>query len=159
MFKYNELSDLIDGSLVTPLSKEDNGTILCLDSTGSKVYYSFDDFDFDKTINERKTTVNKTDNSDSGSKDDSSTAKEESSDSSSSTITTKDVIEVMEKDIDDSTIDGTDEEFISEDDDSSDEDDEKEGFITSSSERDSILELGGITKKTGYSYRIWKDII
>lgn len=159
MFKYNELSDLIDGSLVTPLSKEDNGTILCLDSTGSKVYYSFDDFDFDKTINERKTIVSKTDNSDSGSKDESSNIKEESSDSSSSTITTKDVIEVMEKDIDDSTIDGTDEESVSEDDDSSDEDDEEEGFVTSSSEKDSILELGRITKKTGYSYRIWKDII
>ena len=54
MFKYNELSDLLDGSLVTPLSKTEDGSILCLDKDGNKCYYEFDDFDFDKLPEERE---------------------------------------------------------------------------------------------------------
>lgn len=54
MFKYNELSDLKNGSLVTPLSKEDDGTILCLNQNGEKVYFTFKDFDFSKKVEDRK---------------------------------------------------------------------------------------------------------
>lgn len=53
MFKYNELSDLLNGSLVTPLSKTDDGLIRCIDSEGNECYYEFDDFDFDKLPEDR----------------------------------------------------------------------------------------------------------
>lgn len=53
MFKYNELSDLLDGSLVTPLSKTDDGLIRCVDNEGNECFYEFDDFDFDKLPEER----------------------------------------------------------------------------------------------------------
>ena len=55
MFKYNELSDLLNGSLVTPLSKTDDGLIRCIDSEGNECFYEFDDFDFDKTPEDRIT--------------------------------------------------------------------------------------------------------
>ena len=56
MFAYNELSDLINGELVTPLKK--NGeNIICINSNGEEVVYSFDDFDFDKTLEERSFIV------------------------------------------------------------------------------------------------------
>ena len=53
MFKYNELSDLKSGELVTPI-KTDEEYIICLDSEGNEKKYLFDDFDFDKTIEERQ---------------------------------------------------------------------------------------------------------
>jgi hypothetical protein len=56
MFAYNELSDLINGELVTPLRK-DGENITCLNSNGEEVVYSFDDFDFDKTLEERSFIV------------------------------------------------------------------------------------------------------
>ena len=56
MFAYNELSDLINGELVTPLRK-DGENIICLNSNGEEVIYSFDDFDFDKTLEERSFIV------------------------------------------------------------------------------------------------------
>ena len=56
MFAYNELSDLINGELVTPL-KKDGENIICLNSNGEEVIYSFDDFDFDKTLEERSFIV------------------------------------------------------------------------------------------------------
>lgn len=65
MFKYNELSDLLNGELVTPIQK-DGDKIICLDKNLNKVYYTFDDFDFDKTEDERIFIV------DDGSSDDSS---------------------------------------------------------------------------------------
>lgn len=55
MFKYNELSDLLNGELVVPIKKEGD-KILCL-KDGKEVIYSFDDFDFDKTIEERNFIV------------------------------------------------------------------------------------------------------
>ena len=55
MFKYNELSDLLNGSLVTPLSKTDDGLIRCIDNEGNECFYEFDDFDFDKTPEDRTT--------------------------------------------------------------------------------------------------------
>ena len=55
MFKYNELSDLLNGSLVTPLSKTDDGLIRCIDNEGNECFYEFDDFDFDKLPEDRIT--------------------------------------------------------------------------------------------------------
>ena len=55
MFKYNELSDLLNGELIVPIKKEGD-KILCL-KDGKEVTYSFDDFDFDKTIEERNFIV------------------------------------------------------------------------------------------------------
>ena len=73
MFAYNELSDLINGELVTPLRK-DGENIICLNSNGEEVVYSFDDFDFDKTLEERSFIVEDSndDSSDEISNDDSS---------------------------------------------------------------------------------------
>lgn len=53
MFKYNELSDLLNGSLVTPLSKTDDGLIRCIDNEGNECFYEFEDFDFDKLPEDR----------------------------------------------------------------------------------------------------------
>lgn len=53
MFKYNAKSDLKDGRLVTPISITDNDTILCLDENGNELELEFDDFDFNKTEEER----------------------------------------------------------------------------------------------------------
>lgn len=53
MFKYNELSDLKDGRLVIPLMETEDEDIICLDENKNEVILSFDDFDFDKTIEER----------------------------------------------------------------------------------------------------------
>ena len=55
MFKYNELSDLLNGELVEKKKKKGD-KILCL-KDGKEVTYSFDDFDFDKTIEERNFIV------------------------------------------------------------------------------------------------------
>ena len=57
MFAYNELSDLLNSNeLITPIKKIGEN-ILCLNSKGEEVVYSFDDFDFDKTIEERSFIV------------------------------------------------------------------------------------------------------
>lgn len=53
MFKYNELSDLKDGRLVTPIKCTDDDIIICLDENGREVELEFDDFDFNKTVDER----------------------------------------------------------------------------------------------------------
>ena len=56
MFAYNELSDLTNGDLVTPLKKVGDD-IICLTKDGKEAAYSFEDFDFDKTIEERNFIV------------------------------------------------------------------------------------------------------
>jgi hypothetical protein len=53
MFKYNELSDLLTGELVTPLRMDENDNIICLNKNNEEIVYTFDDFDFDKTPEER----------------------------------------------------------------------------------------------------------
>ena len=52
MFKYNELSDLLTGELVKPI-KFKNDKIVCLNENLEIVEYDFEDFDFDKTPEER----------------------------------------------------------------------------------------------------------
>ena len=56
MFGYNILSDLIDGTLVKPIKLVDD-KVLCIKEDGSEEYYSFSDFDFDKTEEERSFIV------------------------------------------------------------------------------------------------------
>lgn len=62
MFKYNELSDLLTGELVTPLRMDENDNIICLNKNNEEVIYTFDDFDFDKTPEERVFIVDDTTN-------------------------------------------------------------------------------------------------
>lgn len=52
MFGYNILSDLKNGQLVTPIRME-NGIIVCLTQSGEEIECSFEDFDFEKTEEER----------------------------------------------------------------------------------------------------------
>ena len=52
MFKYNELSDLLTGELVTPVKKIPEG-VLCIDKDGNQVIYSISNFDFNKSPEER----------------------------------------------------------------------------------------------------------
>ena len=65
MFKYNELSDLLTGELVTPLRMDENDNIICLNKNSEEVIYTFDDFDFDKTPEERIFIVDDTSNEES----------------------------------------------------------------------------------------------
>ncbi|MDR0676080.1 MAG: hypothetical protein LBF97_03450 [Elusimicrobiota bacterium] len=53
MFRYNFLSDLLDGSLVTPIRNE-NGNIVCLNDLGKEVIYTINDFDFSKKPEDRQ---------------------------------------------------------------------------------------------------------
>ena len=168
MFKYNELSDLLDGTLVTPLSKEDNGSIRCVDSNGNECYYEFDDFDFDKTIEERIASLedqassiidsskgeepeeevsNETDNS-----EENKTTQE-----NSSSITVDELIEEMDKD--DSIYDGTDEEAeVVVDDNGNEVVVEDERFLNSSEIKD-VLDQFSISKDSKTNIKIWRDII
>ena len=58
MFKYNVLSDLLTGELVTPLRLDQtSGKVICLNSTNQEVLYSFSEFDFTKTVEERAATT------------------------------------------------------------------------------------------------------
>lgn len=52
MFGYNILSDLKNGELVTPIRMK-NGVIVCLTQNGEEIECSFEDFDFEKTEEER----------------------------------------------------------------------------------------------------------
>ena len=65
MFKYNELSDLLTGELVTPLRMDENDNIICLNKNNEEIVYTFDDFDFDKTPEERIFIVDDTSNEES----------------------------------------------------------------------------------------------
>lgn len=56
MFKYNELSDLKNGNLVTPIKKTENG-VLCIDENGDEVIYFFTDFDFNKKLEGRNPII------------------------------------------------------------------------------------------------------
>lgn len=64
MFQFNVKSDLKDGRLVTPISATENDTVICLDEDGNEIELEFDDFDFDKTEEERYFIVDNDDSSD-----------------------------------------------------------------------------------------------
>ena len=134
MFKYNELSDLLDGTLVTPLSKEDNGTIRCTDSDGNECYYEFDDFDFDITEEER---VERT-----------SSLEDQTKEIENSTTTVDEIIKAM---TDDADYDGSeDEEEAAEETSDEDKEEDKEGFV----KNPELLKKLGLSKGIFY-----KDII
>ena len=61
MFGYNILSDLKNGQLVTPIRME-NGIIVCLTQNGEEVECSFEDFDFERTEEERLIEIDNSDN-------------------------------------------------------------------------------------------------
>lgn len=130
MFKYNELSDLLNGSLVTPLSKTDDGLIRCIDNEGNECFYEFEDFDFDKLPEDRITDEpiiepNPEPNPE------------------------------PEVEKDDSEYDGTDKDVVIEDDENNEEKIiEDERFLTSA-EAKNILKAFGLTGPA----MIWRDII
>lgn len=61
MFGYNILSDLKNGQLVTPIRME-NGIIVCLTQNGEEIECSFEDFDFERTEEERLIEVDNSEN-------------------------------------------------------------------------------------------------
>lgn len=118
MFKYNELSDLLNGSLVTPLSKTDDGLIRCIDNEGNECFYEFEDFDFDKLPEDRITDE---------------------------PIIEPELNPEPEVEKDDSEYDGTDKDVVIEDDENNEEKIiEDERFLTSA-EAKNILKAFGLT--------------
>lgn len=118
MFKYNELSDLLNGSLVTPLSKTDDGLIRCIDNEGNECFYEFEDFDFDKLPEDRITDES---------------------------IIEPEPNPEPEVEKDDSEYDGTDKDVVIEDDENNEEKIiEDERFLTSA-EAKNILKAFGLT--------------
>lgn len=156
MFKYNELSDLVDGTLVTPLSKMDDGSVRCLDSNGQECFHVFKDFDFAKKIEERKLN---SDNLESELQDlvkpEPEVKEPVIEEKPKEEITYQDMLDEMLKD--DSLIDGSDEpgEVIV---DPSSPIIETEGFC-SDEELDAVLNMAGIKKNNRKKYNIWKDIL
>lgn len=135
MFKYNELSDLLNGSLVTPLSKTDDGLIRCIDNEGNECFYEFDDFDFDKLPEDRIT--------------------DEPIIDPNPEPEPKPNPEPEEVEKDDSEYDGTDKDVVIEDDENNEEKIiEDERFLTSA-EAKNILKVFGFTGPA----MIWRDII
>lgn len=136
MFRYGELSDLLDGSLVTPFSKTENG-IRCLDADGNECFYSFDDFDFDKKPEDRVSA---------------SEPEEPPEPAPAPETPEKEELE------DDSVYDGTDTPKKDEDpiDDNGDVVETKR-FLNSDEVND-VLSTFGI-KKDNSNIRIWRDII
>ena len=63
MFKYNELSDLKNTTeLVTPIElTEDEENVVCIKQDGSRVIIPIEDFDINKTIDERSFIVDDSD--------------------------------------------------------------------------------------------------
>lgn len=147
MFKYNELSDLLDGTLVTPLSKEDNGSIRCLDGEENECFYEFDDFDFDKLPEERATSLEEQVFSE---------ETETTPGKNTSETTVDEVIKAMEAD--DSVYDGTDDTEIIVDEDETGEVIEDERFLNNEEVKEVLNEFE-ITKDSKTNYLIWRDII
>lgn len=163
MFKYNELSDLIDGSLVTPLSKADDGSIRCLDKDGNECFHTFDEFDFDKLPSERALNSDNLESEVDGLIKDEETLEPEpvnppetaEEENPNEDMTYQDMLDEMEKD--DSIYDGSDDPEIIPDPEKP-LSPEKEGFCDDL-ETETVVSLAGLQKKPGVSYAVWKDII
>lgn len=148
MFKYNELSDLLDGTLVKPLSKMEDGSIRCIDINGNECFYEFDDFDFDKLPEERMPSLE-------DQIEDVPEDVPEEKENSSTTV--EDIIKEMEKD--DSEYDGTDDtEPPIYDDDGNEIVVEDERFLNSSEVSDT-LNFFEIKKDNKTNIKIWRDIV
>lgn len=135
MFKYGELSDLIDGSLVIPLYKTEDGQVrVRVPDSITEYCVDFDDFDFDKTPEERATPSNPDPEP-------------------------NEPINEPIKEKDDSEYDGTDE--LTEEpviDPSTGEVKEKSGFL-SAEESKELVELFDIPIDKRRKVKIWKDVI
>ena len=143
MFKYNELSDLTNGSLVTPLSKMDDGSIRCLDKNGQECFHVFKEFDFAKKVEERKLNSDDLESELQDLVKPEPEIKEPEVEKPKEDITYQDMLDEMSKD--DSLIDGTDEpeeELV----DPTEPVIETEGFC-SDEEVDEVLNLAGIKKR------------
>lgn len=136
MFRYNELSDLKDGSLVVPLSLNDDGSILCLNENNENEEHVFDDFDFAKKVEDR--------------------VKEEISENNNETV--GEIIDTMENDRDDSIYDGTidDTEIIVPEESEDTEENSDEGFLNDE-EIIKRVELFDLDKEK--KYNMWRDVV
>lgn len=158
MFKYNELSDLLDGTLVKPLSKMEDGSIRCIDSNGNECFYEFDDFDFDKLPEERMPSLedqleNDEDKNEDTDDDNIDDILPSDTNNENNNPTIKDIID--EINIDDSTYDGTDDTEIIEDLETV-EDEEKEGLLT---KEEIIKNASYLNIDKNKTQNIWRDII
>ena len=160
MFKYNELSDLVDGSRVTPLSKTDNGSIRCLDSNGKECFHTFDEFDFDKLPSER--VEKKPDPIPEPEPEvvEPDPIPEPEPEVPNPDLTYQDMLDEMERD--DSLFDGSDGVTAPIDPNEPDEpgevEEEFEGFCDDV-EADKIISAAGLTKVPGARRLVWKDIV
>lgn len=145
MFKYGELSDLIDGTLVIPLYKIEDGQVRVRvpDST-TEYCVDFDDFDFDKTPEERVTP---------------SDPAPEPTEPINEPEPEPEPINEPTEEKDDSKYDGTDEpeeEPII--DPETGEVKEKSGFLTAEESRE-LVELFDVPIDKRSKVKIWKDVI
>ena len=139
MFGYNVLSDLKNGELVTPI-KKDGDFIICLNSNGEEIKVVFNEFDFDKTPDERLIVVL-------DSSDDISSEKESSN---------EEIIENSEE--------SSNEEIIESSDENSEETEiitkkYKNNFIEDNDEKIRILRKYGFSYNKISDVNIWKDEI
>lgn len=166
MFKYNEYSDLLDGTLVKPLSKMEDGSIRCIDTNGNECFYDFDDFDFDKTLEERAPSLEdqigdivEDENIEEIGPEPIPEPEEieEENEEDNSSISVDELISEMEKD--DSTYDGTDEEPYYEEDDNTEEVVPEDERFLNKQETEEVLNNFEIKKEKNTKYLIWRDIL
>jgi hypothetical protein len=151
MFKYNVKSDLKNGKLVTPISATENDTIICLDENGNEIEVNFDDFDFEKTIDERYFVV-----------EDSSSTEVAEEEPLSEIISEPEPEEIIETEIDEEDIiqEPKPEEIIVPAEDKEIITEEKSGFIENNSKKANILSSSGYSpERTIKHVNIWKDIV
>lgn len=172
MFKYNELSDLVDGSLVTPLSKMDDGSIRCLNSKGEECYYGFKDFDFRKKPEERSLNSSGLEAEVEGLIKDGSKPITKPVEEKKPELTYQDLLDQMEQEespkepidplpeenIDDSIYDGSEEYIEPEPDPDIPIEKENEGFCDDK-EKWEVASIIGIKKDHGKDVEVWKDIL
>lgn len=132
MFKYNEYSDLLNGELVVPIKKTPEG-VVCLDKDGNQVLHTIDDFDFEKTVEERMFIVEDSSDEEETSSDDTPT-EDSSNDSEDIPIddSSDDIVDDSSDDIIDDSSDDSEDIPI---DDSNDEPDNSEEDDSSGEER------------------------
>lgn len=151
MFKYNVKSDLKNGKLVTPISATENDTIICLDENGNEIEVNFDDFDFEKTVDERYFVV-----------EDSSSIEVAEEEPPSKIISEPEPEETIETEVDEEDIiqEPKPEEIIVPAEDKEIITEEKSGFIENNSKKANILSSSGYSpERTIKHVNIWKDIV
>lgn len=141
MFKYNELSDLLNSSeLVIPLEMTSSGSIRCIDKDGNECFYEFEDFDFDKLVEERVVQEEQPEQPE--------TPEQEST--------------LEEPERDDSEFDGSDEDVAEEEEGNQDEDDAESRFLSVSETISFINSLNNSQKNKSFNsskVKIWRDVV